>query len=94
MAYFLNTQSSFKTPQNLELHVHHLCFIKAKKCKLLSPCEGTTHHDSDGNGIPVTGRGGPQGCEDIEVPTFSPDNRLTDGGVFVSLTRRPSAFYH
>jgi hypothetical protein len=26
---------------------------------------------------------------DVEAPTFSPDNRLTDGGEVVSLTRRP-----
>jgi hypothetical protein len=33
--------------------------------------------------IPVTDR------EDVEAPTFSLDNRLTDDGEVVSLTRRP-----
>jgi hypothetical protein len=38
--------------------------------------------------IPVTDRGGPEGCETLRLP-YSPDNRLTDGGEIVSLTRRP-----
>jgi hypothetical protein len=29
------------------------------------------------------------GLRDVEAPTFSLDNRLIDGGKFVSLTRRP-----
>jgi hypothetical protein len=37
--------------------------------------------------IPVTGRGGPWGCERSKLPHFL-DNRLTDGGEVVSLTRR------
>jgi hypothetical protein len=37
--------------------------------------------------IPVTGRGGPEGCETSRLPHFL-DNRLTDGGELVSLTRR------
>jgi hypothetical protein len=39
--------------------------------------------------VPVTGSGGPQGCERSRVPYFL-DNRLRDGGEVVSLTRRPS----
>jgi hypothetical protein len=39
-------------------------------------------------GIPVTGRGGPQGCEMLRLPHFL-DNRLTNGGTVVILTRRP-----
>jgi hypothetical protein len=39
-------------------------------------------------GIPVIGRGGPQGCETLRFPHFL-DNRLIDGGKAVSLTRRP-----
>jgi hypothetical protein len=37
--------------------------------------------------IPAIGRGGPQGCETSSLPNFL-DNRLTDGGEIVSLTRR------
>jgi hypothetical protein len=39
-------------------------------------------------GIPVTGRGGPYGCEMLRFPLYL-DNRLTDGGNVVSPTRRP-----
>jgi hypothetical protein len=38
--------------------------------------------------IPVTGTGGQFGCETSRLPHFL-DNRLTDGGEVVSLTRRP-----
>jgi hypothetical protein len=41
-----------------------------------------------GKAIPVTGCGVPQGCEMSRLPHFL-DNRLTDGGKVVSLTRRP-----
>jgi hypothetical protein len=41
-----------------------------------------------GKAIPVTGRGGPYDCETSGLPHFL-DNRLTDGGEVVSLTRRP-----
>jgi hypothetical protein len=37
--------------------------------------------------IPLTGRGGPYGCETSRFPHL--DNQLTDGGEVVSLTRRP-----
>jgi hypothetical protein len=40
-----------------------------------------------GNAIPVTGRGGPYGCERSRLP-YLLDNRLTDGGKVVGLTRR------
>jgi hypothetical protein len=39
-----------------------------------------------GKAIPVTGD--PQGCETLRVPHYL-DNRLTDGGKVVILTRRP-----
>jgi hypothetical protein len=42
-----------------------------------------------GKAISVTDREGPQGCETSRLPHFL-DNRLTNGGEFVSLTRRPS----
>jgi hypothetical protein len=41
-----------------------------------------------GKAIPVTGRGGPYGCEPSRIPRFL-DNRLTDGGKVVNLKRRP-----
>jgi hypothetical protein len=41
-----------------------------------------------GKAVPVTGRGGPQGCETSRFPYFL-DNWLTDGKV-ISLTRRPA----
>jgi hypothetical protein len=40
-----------------------------------------------GKSIPVTGRDGPYVCETSRLPHFL-DNRLTDGGEVVSLTRR------
>jgi hypothetical protein len=43
-------------------------------------------------GIPVTGRGGPYGCEMSELPHFL-DNQLTDGGEVVSLTRQEDSWY-
>jgi hypothetical protein len=47
---------------------------------------------SKGEGIPVTGRGGPQVCETSRLPRFL-DNQITDGGEIVSLTRRLAAHY-
>jgi hypothetical protein len=41
-----------------------------------------------GKAIPATGRVGPEGCETSRLPHFL-DNRFTDGGEVVSLTRRP-----
>jgi hypothetical protein len=43
---------------------------------------------TEGKAIPVTGREGPLGCGTSRLPQFL-DNRLTDGGEVVSLTRRP-----
>jgi hypothetical protein len=45
-----------------------------------------------GKAIPVTGREGPYCCEKSRLPHFL-DNRLTDGGKVVSLTRRQAALY-
>jgi hypothetical protein len=41
-----------------------------------------------GKAIPLTGHGGPEGCETLRLPHYL-DNRLTDGGKVVSLTHRP-----
>jgi hypothetical protein len=41
-----------------------------------------------GKAVPVPGHGGPYGYETLRVPQYL-DNRLTDGGKGVSLTRRP-----
>jgi hypothetical protein len=41
-----------------------------------------------GKAIPVTGSGGPCDCETSRLPHFL-DNRLTDGGEIIRLTRRP-----
>jgi hypothetical protein len=41
-----------------------------------------------GKAIPVTGRGGPEGCETSTLSHFL-DNRITDGDKVVCLTRRP-----
>jgi hypothetical protein len=38
--------------------------------------------------IPVTGHGGPWGCETLRAPYYL-DSWVTDGGKVVSLTRRP-----
>jgi hypothetical protein len=46
-------------------------------------------HAKKGKAIPVTSGRGPWSCETSSVPHFL-DNRLTDGGEAVSLTRRPS----
>jgi hypothetical protein len=43
-----------------------------------------------GKTIPVTSPWRPIGLWNVEAPTFPLDNRLTDGGEVVSLTRRPS----
>jgi hypothetical protein len=47
---------------------------------------------SKGNAIPVTGRGGLQGCETSRLP-YLLDNRLTDGDKVVSFTRRAAVLY-
>jgi hypothetical protein len=46
-------------------------------------------HKVKGKAIPVTGHGGPEGCETSRLPHFL-ENWLTDGGKVVSLTRRPA----
>jgi hypothetical protein len=51
---------------------------------------GESSKGKKGKAIPVTGRGGPKGCEASRIPHFL-DNRVTDGGEVVSLTHRPAA---
>jgi hypothetical protein len=46
------------------------------------------HNGKKGKATPVTGSGGPQGCEASRFAHFL-HNRLTNGGEVVSLTRRP-----
>jgi hypothetical protein len=58
-----------------------------EKRKISCPGQDTVLYRSKRKAIPVTGRGGPHGCEMSRLPHFL-DNRLTDGGE-VSLTRRP-----
>jgi hypothetical protein len=46
-------------------------------------------HNVKGNkDIPVSGHGGPSGCERLRLPHYL-DKRLIDGGKVVSPTRRP-----
>jgi hypothetical protein len=53
---------------------------------------GAVYINATGKAIPVTGRGGPEGCETSRLPHFL-DIRLTHGGEAVSLTRRAAALY-
>jgi hypothetical protein len=66
-----------------------LCLPAHIQCaSLISPTRATCPANViKGEAIPVTDRGGPQGCETSRLPHFL-DNRLTDDGE-VSLTRRP-----
>jgi hypothetical protein len=41
-----------------------------------------------GKDIPVTGHGGPKGCERLRLPHYL-DKQQIDGGKVVSSTRRP-----
>jgi hypothetical protein len=43
---------------------------------------------NEGKAIPVTGSEGLWSCEMLKLPHFL-DNRLTDGGKVVNVTRRP-----
>jgi hypothetical protein len=67
--------------------------IQIEKCSEVRPVliflGSAVHYSSTrGKAIPVTDRGGPYSCEKSRLPSFL-DNRLIDGGEFVSLTHRP-----
>jgi hypothetical protein len=48
----------------------------------------TKNYNGKGKDIPVTGHGGPSGCERLRLPHYL-DKRQLDGGKVVSPTRRP-----
>jgi hypothetical protein len=50
------------------------------------------YHVKKCKAIPVTGRGGPKGCETSRIPHFL-DSWLTDGGEVVRLTRRQPMYW-
>jgi hypothetical protein len=54
----------------------------ACKCVIVQLVQGK------GKSIPVTGHGGPNGCETSRIPYFL-DNRLTEGVEVVNLKSRP-----
>jgi hypothetical protein len=66
----------------------HLCIksVICNNCTVLIFWAGM-HFIKKGKVIPITGRGGPYGCETSRLPHFL-DNRLTDGGKFIGLTRQ------
>jgi hypothetical protein len=68
-------------PVYCENHMEHTNTLRGQKVHYLNI-------RAYGKGIPVTGRGGPYGCETSRLPHFL-DSRLTDSGEAVSLTRRP-----
>jgi hypothetical protein len=56
--------------------------------KLEAKQYGNMPNKQKGKAPPITGRGGPLGCEPSRLPHFL-DNRFTDGGKVASLTRLP-----
>jgi hypothetical protein len=70
---------------------HHQAFLNNKimpltVSKLLAI--GLVMNVQTGKAIPITGHGEPESCETSRLPHFL-DNRLTDDGEVVNLTRRP-----
>jgi hypothetical protein len=62
-----------------------LCLLRHSGCKRIGKCKKR-------KAIPVTGHGGPFGCEISIIPHFL-ENRFTDGVEIASLTRRRTALY-
>jgi hypothetical protein len=80
---------------NIDRQVNPSGFNLGGKCLMMNLFKYNRPRDlvgvkGEGKAIPVTGRGGPYGCETSRLPHFL-DNRLTDGGEVVSLTRLPAA---
>jgi hypothetical protein len=75
----------------VSLHVFLISCQNLFECKqkpgILEVLRNQLEINKKGKAIRVTGREGPYGCEPSRLPHF-PDNRLTDGGEVVSLTRR------
>jgi hypothetical protein len=61
-------------------------------CICLKGLNKTRVSKRNGKAIPVTGRGGPYGCETSRIPHFL-DNRLTDGAEVVSLKHHAKKAY-
>jgi hypothetical protein len=71
------------------LPVATVCLHQTEQLRKRNATEGETTGNKKGKVFPVTGRGGPQGCETSRLPHFL-NNRLTDGGEIISFTLYPS----
>jgi hypothetical protein len=70
----------------------YLSFILIFKNIIVTLLTHSCSSKGKGKAIPVTGCGGPYGCETLRLPHFL-DNQLTDGGEVVSLMHRPATLY-
>jgi hypothetical protein len=88
---FITIPRNFQTPSLTSLLESHLKRLYLYCCVISSDQGYTVLMRSaslnKGKAIPVTGRGGPHGCETSRLSYF-PDNRLIDGCEVVSLTDR------
>jgi hypothetical protein len=71
-----------------KLFIHYYQYLRSGKqsCLLTNIFESSSLDGIHSKAIHARGRGGPQGREMSRIPHFL-DNRLTDGGEVVSLTR-------